>query len=119
MLKNAPFLQRKIFELWQTTGEKVDLELFETFDHKKLLDMLWMADTNWFDITKCKAPLVQEICSARGLIQPQCKNHTYFELEVLSNLQSVGYKKASLNFEYICSECKNSFPIHSHRCPSC
>ncbi len=119
MLKNAPFLQRKIFELWQITGEKVDLELFETFDHKKLLDMLWMADTNWFDISTCKAPLVQEICSARGLIQAQCKKYTYFELEVLSNLQSVGYKKASLNFEYICSECKNSFPIHSHRCPNC
>lgn len=119
MLKQAPFLERKIFELWQITREKVDLELFNTFDHKKLLDMLWMADTQWFDISTCKASLVQEISSAKGLIKPQCSNHTYFEFEVLSNLQSVGYKKASLNFEYICDECKNSFPIHSHRCPNC
>ena len=119
MLKQAPFLQRKIFELWQITREEVDLELFNTFEHKKLLDMLWMADTQWFDISTCKASLVQEISSAKGLIEPQCSNHTYFEFEVLSNLRSVGYKKASLNFEYICDECKHSFPIHSHRCPNC
>lgn len=119
MLENAPFIQRKIFELWQITREEVDLELFETFEHKKLLDMLWMADTQWFDISTCKAPLVQEISSAKGLIEPQCTNHTYFELEVLSNLRSVGYTKASLNFEYICEECKSSFPVHSHRCPNC
>ncbi len=98
---------------------EVDLELFETFNHKKLLDMLWMADLEWFDISKSKVPLLQEISSARGLIKPQCEDYTYFELEVLSNLNSVGYKKASLNFEYICDECKNSFPIHSHRCPNC
>lgn len=119
MLDKAPFLERKIFELWQITGEEVDLELFETFEHKKLLDMLWLADTQWFDISTCKAPLVQEISSAKGLTEPQCENHTYFELEVLSNLQSVGYTKASLNFEYICDECKSNFPVHSHRCPNC
>ncbi len=119
MLKHAPFIERKIFEFWQITKMEVDLELFETFNHKKLLDMLWMADLEWFDISKSKVPLLQEISSARGLIKPQCEDHTYFELEVLSNLNSVGYKKASLNFEYICDECKNSFPIHSHRCPNC
>jgi len=119
LLKHASFIERKIFEFWQITKTKVDLELFEKFEHKKLLDLLWMADLEWFDISTCKAPLLQEISSARGLIEPKCENHTYFELEVLSNLQSVGYKKASLNFEYICNECKNSFPIHSHRCPNC
>jgi len=119
MLETAPFVQRKIFEFWQITRTEVDLELFETFNHKKLLDLLWMVDTEWFDISTCKAPLVQEICSAKGLCEPKKKNHTYFELEVISNLNSINYKKVSLNFEYICDECKNSFPIHFHRCPSC
>ncbi len=119
MLSSAPFLQRKIFELWQITKAEVDVELFETFDHKKLLDMLWLVDINWFDITACKAPLVKQICSARGLTKLTQDKYDYFELEVLSNLNSIGYKKASLSFEYVCSACKNSFPIHSHRCPNC
>jgi lipopolysaccharide biosynthesis regulator YciM len=119
MLSSAPFLQRKIFELWQITKAEVDIELFETFDHTKLLDMLWLVDINWFDITTCKAPLVKQICSARGLIEANQDKYDYFELEVLSKLNSIGYKKASLSFEYVCSACKNSFPIHSHRCPNC
>ncbi|WP_024954054.1 tetratricopeptide repeat protein [Sulfurospirillum arcachonense] len=119
MLETAPFLQRKIFEFWQVTQTEVDLKLFETFDHKKLLDLLWLADQKWFDISTCKAPLLQEISSARGLIEPIKEDNQYFELEVLSNLNSVGYSKASLNFEYICEECKNSFPVHFNRCPSC
>ena len=119
MLDDSPFLQRKIFEFWQTTKIKVDLELFEKFDHKKLLDLLWMVDIEWFDISTCKASLVKQICTARGLSKIKHKNYNYFELEVLANLSSIGYKKASLNFEYICDECKNCFPVHFYRCPSC
>ena len=119
MLGHASFLQRKIFEFWQITQTKVDMNLFETFDHKKLLDLLWIADLEWFDISTCKAPLLQEISSARGLTKPKDEGYEYFELEVLAKLQAIDYKKASLNFEYICDECKNSFPIHFHRCPNC
>ena len=119
MLKTAPFLQRKIFEFWQITKTEVDMELFKTFEHKKLLDLLWMTDIEWFDISTCKVPLLEEISSARGLIKPIRESKSYFELEVLSNLNSIDYKKASLNFEYICDECKNNFPVHFHRCTNC
>jgi len=119
MLKHASFLQRKIFEFWQITQTKVDMNLFETFDHKKLLDLLWIADLEWFDISTCKAPLLQEISSARGLTKPKDVVYEYFELEILAKLHAIDYKKASLNFEYICDECKNSFPVHFHRCPNC
>ena len=119
MLEHAPFLQRKIFEFWQITQTRVDMNLFETFDHKKLLDLLWIADLEWFDISTCKASLLQEISSARGLTKPKKEGYEYFELEVLSKLHSIDYQKASLNFEYICDECKNSFPVHFHRCPNC
>lgn len=119
MLKDAPFLQRKIFEFWQITRADVDMELFETFDHNKILDLLWMIDVDWFDISTCKAQLPQDISSARGLIEPIKEIKSYFELEVLSNLQTLGYNKASLVFDYICDDCKNSFPVHFHRCPNC
>ena len=119
MLADAPFLERKIFELWQITRTKVDVDMFAKFDHKKLLDMLWMADREWFDISTCNAPLVKQISNAKGYTKHECEKYDYFELEVLSKLNTIDYHDASLSFEYICSECKNSFPIHSHRCPNC
>jgi len=119
MLEYAPFLQRKVFEFWQISGKDVSLELFESFNHEHILDLLWHTDSNWFDISTCKAKIVQEISSAKGLIAPIKEENTYFELEVLSNLRDVGYDKAILNFDYMCDDCKNSFPVHFYRCPSC
>jgi len=119
MLEVAPFLQRKVFEFWQIIGKDVSLELFENFDHANILDLLWHADTKWFDISTCKARVVQEISSAKGLVTPIKDKNTYFELEVLSNLRVVGYDKATLSFDYMCDDCKNSFPVHFYRCPSC
>jgi len=119
MLKTAPFLDRKIFEFWQITKADVNMELFNTFNHKKLLDLLWMVDLKWFDISTCKAPLLKQISVARGLNDENIEKYDYFELEVLAKLNSLGYKKASLNFEYMCDDCKSSFPIHFNRCPNC
>ncbi len=119
MIDKAPFVERKVFEFWQITRAEVDIELFETFNHKRLLDLLWMSDPDWFDISTCKAPLLKEISSAKGLLNEKIEHYEYFELEVLSKLSSVGYEKAGLNFEYICDDCKSSFPVHSHRCPNC
>lgn len=114
----APFLQRKIFEFWKITGKSVPLELFEKFDHKNLLDLLWQADIKWFDISTCKAPFVKEISRAKGLNNSLEKGEC-FELDILAHLNSIGYKGATLNFDYMCNECKNNFPVHFYRCPSC
>ena len=119
MLQKAPFLERMIFELWQITKTEVDLKLFEKFEHKKLLDLLWMVDTNWFDPSSCDAPLIKQINSTKNTDNQNQLKFDYFELEVLSKLNEMDYKKASLSFEYICGECKNSFPIYSYRCPNC
>jgi lipopolysaccharide biosynthesis regulator YciM len=119
MLEESSFLQRKVFEFCQITGQKIDMKLFDSFDHKKLLDLLWLVDINSFDISTCKAPLLQEISTARGLSSSKEGVYEYFELEVISVLKSTGYNKASLNFEYICDECKNNFPLHFYRCPNC
>lgn len=118
LIDDAPFLQRKIFDYWRLTNSVVPLEIFEKFDHKKLIDLLWEADREWFDISTCKAPFVQEVSAARGLSQSNGVG-LHFELDVLAKLHAIGYIGASLSFEYMCNECKNSFPVHFYRCPSC
>ncbi|MBR8464254.1 hypothetical protein KDD93_06725 [Campylobacter sp. faydin G-24] len=42
-----------------------------------------------------------------------------FELNVIKNLNSAGYDRAELGFNYVCKCCKGSFPMYFYRCPSC
>jgi len=45
-----------------------------------------------------------------------CKEKAPFEIEVLKNLDE---NIADLEFEYVCENCKNTFPLYSVRCPKC
>ena len=42
-----------------------------------------------------------------------------FELEAVRLLRTHTPFNADLHFEYRCSECKEIFPLESHRCPTC
>lgn len=42
-----------------------------------------------------------------------------FELNVIKHLNDAEFNKATLNFNYVCKSCKNSFPMHFYRCPMC
>lgn len=119
LLEKNDFMERKVFEFWQITKTKVDLDRFENFDHSKILDLLWYADKEWFDVSTCNAPMLQEISSAKGYSEPKAGDYECFEFEIIAKLKRCGCTRASLNFEYICNECKNTFPVHFYRCPSC
>jgi lipopolysaccharide biosynthesis regulator YciM len=116
LYKSSKFLDRMVFEFALNTSYEIDKELFEDFSYENFLDLLWYADIDWF--ASKTFSLLKEVASARGFIEP-IDNYKYFELETLAKLQSIGYKKASLNFEYICKDCKQNFPVHFYRCPNC
>ena len=56
---------------------------------------------------------------ARGEIPYKPMVQTPFALDALGKLRFHGYENATLNFEYLCTECKQIFPIHFYRCPHC
>ena len=116
----APFLKRKLFEYMQENGIKIEASFFETLTFKNMTDLLWYVDPMVYNIITCKDPLVQQIAMARGFI-PYAEQEVEapFAVDVLGKLQSIGYAKASLSFAYLCSECKQVFPIHFYRCPHC
>ncbi|MDF1877381.1 hypothetical protein JHD47_06080 [Sulfurimonas sp. SAG-AH-194-L11] len=93
---------------------------WEHFDHSKselLSDILWKIepkDLN-LDIISQNGYL-RELYSARGDIK-LAKSSSVFELDVLIKLQ--GKARATLNFEYMCDDCKTIHPFAFHRCPSC
>ena len=116
LLKSAKFLDRMVFEFSLATSISLEKEIADSFEYKKLLDLLWHLDKE--TLLTCNDSLAKEVASARGFISP-LDEYSYFELEVLAKLHSLDYKKASLNFEYICKDCKQSFPVHFYRCPNC
>ncbi len=72
------------------------------------LDLFWHRE----DIPKEEKFL--NVLSAKHLYE--CKKKAPFELEVLKQLKE---KLADLEFEYVCKNCKNVFPLYSTRCPNC
>lgn len=118
LLEKAPFLQRKYFEFLKRINKKIEIKELDTFDLHALIDLLWYEDLNFIDLRESKSVLVQEILSAKDLVA-EVEVFEYFEFEVLAKLKKAGFTKASLNFEYICDECKHTFPIHFDRCPNC
>ena len=93
---------------------------WQNFDNSKadlLVDILWNMnedDLN-FDIIK-KNGYLRELYTAKGYVQEASKSNI-FELDVLINLHQKA--SATLNFEYICDNCKQVFPFAFNRCSSC
>jgi tetratricopeptide (TPR) repeat protein len=75
-----------------------------------IVDILWNLPKNQI---KTDTKLLRELYSAKGYIQ-EANESEIFELDLLLH-----YKKALLEFEYVCKDCKKIFPFYFSRCPSC
>jgi lipopolysaccharide assembly protein B len=86
-------------------------------DETQLLDIFWSLKKEDVDFSALKNRYLQAIFAAKGWCEAP-KEEYLFELTLLSKLDK-NYDQADLDFEYICDECKQIFPIFFHRCPSC
>lgn len=120
LCEKAPFLRRKLFEYMQETGLKIEPSFFETLPYAEMIDLLWYVDPMVYNILTCKNALVEHIAMARGL-KPYgaTEEEMPFAIEILAKLRTLDFNKATVGFEYLCSECKQIFPIHFYRCPNC
>lgn len=119
LMQEATFLQRRFYEFSALIGKPIDVKDFDLYDQENFIDILWYMDLNFMDLSNSDNPLIQEVMSARGLNDTFDNEFEFFEFEILAKLSKSGFNKAALNFEYICDECKHTFPIHFTRCPNC
>ena len=91
-----------------------------TFDCKKLIDILWYQRKDDIDFIKIKDnQFLNELYSAKGYINSLDSSND-FDLNILILINN--YKKdikTNLNFEFICTSCKHSHPFFESRCPNC
>jgi len=86
---------------------------------ERLCDIFWGLPKE-----KCDLDIIsnngylRELFSARGLVK-LAQSSSIFEFDVLIKLCQSGQAGATLQFEYLCSECKQVYPFVFHRCPHC
>jgi lipopolysaccharide biosynthesis regulator YciM len=112
LTKKEPLVGRILFEFAKKELLDFDLDLI---DAHYILDLLWESENS--KLQNSSQPLIKALLSAKngGEIPPNAP----FELEVLAVLKKQNYTKAAIGFEYTCTHCKGTFPVHFYRCPSC
>jgi lipopolysaccharide assembly protein B len=86
---------------------------------KRIADLLWQLPPDALDLDIiAHNGFLRELYSARGDVALSDES-AIFELDMLIKIRSCGKKGATLQFEYLCKECKQVLPFSFHRCPSC
>jgi len=117
MYKKEKVLTYLIFDYVFRVNPKLAWQNLPEDKLEELSDIFWHLDTKSldFDIIS-KHNYLQELYSARGDIS-DTKKSEIFEFDVLIQLEQKA--AATLNFEYICESCKQSYPFAFKRCNNC
>jgi tetratricopeptide (TPR) repeat protein len=112
LTKKEPIVGRILFEFARKELLDFDVDLIKA---ENILDLLWESDISL--LKNSSQPLVKAIVAAKS--GGKAPKDAPFELEVLAVLRKQDYTKVTLSFEYTCTYCKGTFPVHFYRCPSC
>ncbi len=86
---------------------------------ERLSDILWQLSEEKLDLDIIASDsFLSELFTAKGFVD-LAKSSCVFELDVLIKLHHANEPCATLQFEYLCQECKQVFPFAFHRCPNC
>lgn len=103
--REYPFVKREYLEYLFKKNPKKAFELADAYEH---IDLFFYRD----DI-----PDEEKFCNVLAAKKlKKCEKKAPFEIEVLKHLPE---NLAELEFEYICRNCKKTFPLYSTRCPNC
>jgi lipopolysaccharide biosynthesis regulator YciM len=108
-----------IFEYLFRVNSTLAWKHLKSSDYERVSDILWYLDSKQLSNEVITShPYLRDLFGARGIIN-LVQESDYFELDVLIKLHQADKKGVTLQFEYLCSECKNIFPFAFHRCPNC
>ncbi len=117
LYKEHKRLHRMVLEYLFRVDPQTAWEETKNDVYPQIADILWQLRKE--DISKrhiATSSFLQELYTAKGYIE-DAKSSDVFELNILINLpKEVG---ADLAFEYVCGECKVTYPFSFNRCGSC
>jgi len=108
-----------VFEYLFTYRPALGWKHFDQSLSQRLSDILWRLDDEKLDLDIIASNgYLRELFSAKGSVS-LAHNSPIFELDTLITLRQCGGSKATLQFEYVCNECKQLSFLAFHRCPHC
>ncbi len=106
-----------VFEYLFRIDAQVAWENFDSSKSEVLTDILWRIDKKDLDLDIItKNGYLRELYTARGDVNLAIGS-SVFEFDVLINLSKSA--NATISFEYVCDNCKVTFPFAFHRCSGC
>jgi len=111
--------ERVVFEYLLKSEPARAWEMVREEDIERLIDIFWYLPASYLDYDRIKeSPRLTAIYGARGDIEPS-KPIGWFLIDMLGHLKKSGFNDATLQFAYLCSSCKQQFPVPFERCPRC
>jgi len=129
--------EEKIYALKQLTLKEKNLyresiSILFKLDHKEawkiinpthineILDILWFLPNSQldFDIIS-QHTVLRTLFYARGDLNEACIDSSIFTLNMIAIAKQNNYDHANLHFSYLCTKCKQHFPVSFTRCPNC
>lgn len=106
-----------IFEYLFRVNPKMAWENLDISKAPLIVDILWRCDKKDLNLDIImQNSYLRELYSAKRYIQ-EAKGSPIFEFDILINLNP--NTNATIGFEYVCDNCKHTFPFAFHRCTNC
>lgn len=115
-----PNIQRLFAEFLLQFNKPFFWENVDKFDVKNFMDLMWYLNFDDIDFDKVyKNEFLVELYNAKGYLD-NLEHSEDFVFDILIALNKHEHKtNATLDFEFICSSCKNVHPVYDTRCPHC
>ncbi len=118
MLKESNFRGAIIRELFKIDAKRA-FRYYKSGDFEDLIDILFRLKKEVIDFEIVKSDHnLKALYFAKGYLNSFDRSDI-FELNLLNSAKLSGFNDATLQFTYICSECKSRFPLEFKRCPNC
>jgi tetratricopeptide (TPR) repeat protein len=120
ILQHHPILYREAFSLMLQLDTYKAWQLLDVERIDEILDILWFLPNSQldFDIISNHKTL-RTLYYAKGYLEKVHLESGHFNIDILAITRYHGFYEAELHFSYLCSHCKQSFPVSFHRCPNC
>ena len=120
IFQKEKYIQRLFAEFLLQFNKPFFWNHINEFDTKYFMDLMWFLNFEDIDFDSIKDnKFLNELYTAKGYLDT-IKHSDDFVFDILIALNKHEHKiNATLNFEFICSSCKNIHPIYDKRCPHC